>query len=218
MTATPITSEQTKQFRRFVEDAGDRALKEVALDKEGLQELLENGGRFQDYVLEGVRKFSTKGPVFPVYLDIEVGGKSKDQLLKELKSSGCNVSQWAEDIMSKPAWKPGEKERVKFARAKVRELGFDKPPKPHELFARIRELGHSLCESGDGPAIRLALPDQPRSDWFWCAMEPISDSDGDPRVFNVVRYEDGEQWLYAYWLAPDDELSLENEVVFRLRK
>lgn len=218
MTATPITSEQTKQFKRFVEDATDRALKEASPDKEELQELFSRGGEFQAYVREGIRKFSTRGPVFPLFLDIEVGGKSKDELLAELKQGGFFVSDYAKDIMGKPAWKPGEKERVKFARVKISDLGFTKHPTTREVWARITELGHSLCEPGDGPAIRLALKDQPRGDYFWLAMEQITDSDGRPLVFSVKRNDDGETWLGAGWTYPDGEWNLGVSVVFRLRK
>ena len=62
MTAQPITSEQGKQFKRFVEDAGDRALKEINPDKDGLQRLFMRGGEFQTYVLAGVARFTSKLP------------------------------------------------------------------------------------------------------------------------------------------------------------
>jgi len=53
-----ITSGQEKQFRRFVEDAADKALAEVNLDKDGLQRLIENGGEFQSCIVVAVRKLS----------------------------------------------------------------------------------------------------------------------------------------------------------------
>ena len=58
MTATPITSDQRKQFRRFVEDISNRALKETAPDKDGLQRLFERGGEFQAHVVTGIRRFT----------------------------------------------------------------------------------------------------------------------------------------------------------------
>ena len=166
------------------------------------------------------RAEAMRGPVFPVYLDIEVGGKSANELLAEIKSAGTYVSDWARDIMAKSAWKPGEREQVKFARAKVRELGFTTRPTTAQIWTRIRELGHghALCEPCDGPAIRLALGDQPRSDYFWVAMEQITDSDGSPSVFYVGRRGDGERWLYAGWVYPDYGWYLDDEIVFRLRK
>ena len=155
---------------------------------------------------------------FPVYLECDVGGASYQALLAELESAGFFVSDWVKDIMKKPAWKPGEKEMVKFGRAKVSELGFTKNPTTREIWARIRELGHSLCEPCDGPAIRLALKDQPRGDYFWTAMEQITDSRGDPYVFCVERSGGGVRWLGAGWAYLDGGWGLGCGIVFRLCK
>ncbi|MDD3531408.1 MAG: hypothetical protein PHV99_02355 [Candidatus Pacebacteria bacterium] len=57
-----ITSEQEKQFNRFVEDAISKARKEVDPDKDGLQRLIERGGEFQAYVVAGIARFAAKAP------------------------------------------------------------------------------------------------------------------------------------------------------------
>ncbi|HUW71816.1 MAG TPA: hypothetical protein VMV66_01310 [Candidatus Humimicrobiaceae bacterium] len=58
MTTKSITSGQTKQYKRFVEDAADKALAEVGLDKDGLQKLIENGDEFQARIIAGIRELS----------------------------------------------------------------------------------------------------------------------------------------------------------------
>jgi len=58
MTTQSITSEQTKQYKRFIEDAAERALKEVGLDKDGLQKLIENGDEFQVRIIAVIKKLS----------------------------------------------------------------------------------------------------------------------------------------------------------------
>ena len=65
---TSITAEQKKQYRRLIEDAGDKALKEVNLDKDGLQKLIENGGEFQARIIAGIRELSVNNQ----YADEEV--------------------------------------------------------------------------------------------------------------------------------------------------
>src|SRR3989344_1283582 len=62
MTIQSITSDESKQFKQLVEDTGDRALKEVGPDKDGLQRLLEKGGKLQAYFVVGIRWFSAKTP------------------------------------------------------------------------------------------------------------------------------------------------------------
>jgi hypothetical protein len=187
------------------------------LNDDEAQNLNEHPG-WAAYLAAGIRKFSAKGPVFPAYLEIEVGGKTRDQLLVELKSEGHQVSDYAKDLMSKEAWRPGQRQVVKFARVTVRELGFAKNPTTREIWARIQELGHSLCEPGDGPAIRLVLKDQPRGDYFWIAMEQIAGSDGSPNVFDVKHADGSESWLFTIRVGPDREWGLDFAFVFRLRK
>jgi len=55
---TTITEGQKKQYKRFVEDAGDKALAEVQLDKDGLQKLIENGDEFQSRIMTAIRELS----------------------------------------------------------------------------------------------------------------------------------------------------------------
>lgn len=59
-----ITPNQKKQFKRFVEDATDKALKEVGLDKDALQRLLENGGKFQADIVASIKKHSAQDERF----------------------------------------------------------------------------------------------------------------------------------------------------------
>ena len=59
MSITSITDGQRKQYKRFVEDAADKALVEVRLDKDGLQNLIERGDEFQLHIITGIRELST---------------------------------------------------------------------------------------------------------------------------------------------------------------
>lgn len=57
-TITSITDGQKKQYLRFVEDAAERALAEVGLDKDGIQKLIENGDEFQADIVASIGKHS----------------------------------------------------------------------------------------------------------------------------------------------------------------
>jgi hypothetical protein len=52
---TSITAGQRKQYKRFVEDAADKALAETGLDKDGLQKLIENGDEFQTRIIAAIK-------------------------------------------------------------------------------------------------------------------------------------------------------------------
>jgi len=176
--------------------------------------------------MEGLKRFlsgelmvKAMENIFSVWKTLSIGGVSKDELAKRLKDGGHSVSDWAKDIMGKPAFKTSaEPHEISFVRLKVRDFGFIESPTTTELFARAKEQGLDLCEAEDGPHLRLALTDQPRGDWFWVAMEPMADSDGGPRVFYVERRADGRRWLFADCASPGSRWDLEDEVVFRFRK
>ena len=55
---TSITDGQKKQYLRFVEDAVEKPLKEVGLDKAGIQKLIENGDEFQSRIMTSIRDLS----------------------------------------------------------------------------------------------------------------------------------------------------------------
>ena len=55
---TSITAGQKKQYERFCEDALEKALVEVSLDKDGIQKLIERGDEFQSDIIASIRKLS----------------------------------------------------------------------------------------------------------------------------------------------------------------
>lgn len=64
MTAHPITPGQHKQYRRFVEDAADKALAETCLEKDGLQQLIERGGELRTQIVTAIRELSSASNQF----------------------------------------------------------------------------------------------------------------------------------------------------------
>lgn len=63
-----ITAGQKKQYKRFVEDAAERALAEVGLDKDAIQRLIEKGDEFQSRIVTAIREPSVSNQ----YADEEV--------------------------------------------------------------------------------------------------------------------------------------------------
>ena len=55
---TTVTDGQKKQIRRFAEDALDRAIAEGLLDKDSIQNLIENGDEFQADIVASIKKHS----------------------------------------------------------------------------------------------------------------------------------------------------------------
>jgi len=58
MAKTLITSGQEKQYKRFFDDARDKALEEANLEKDGMQKLIEKGDEFQSRVVIAIKELS----------------------------------------------------------------------------------------------------------------------------------------------------------------
>jgi len=63
----------------------------------------------------------------------------------------------------------------------------------------------------------LKYRNQPLNEWIYMGMKQITDSDGSPFVFELVR-DDGGLWLDGRWTKPGHEWSPGDGFVFRLRK
>lgn len=59
ITSNQVTDGQRKQLKRFAEDAIDRAIAEIPLDKDGAQKLIEKGGEFQAEITNSIGRLST---------------------------------------------------------------------------------------------------------------------------------------------------------------
>jgi len=56
---TSVTEGQKKQYKRFVEDAADKAFVKAGLDKEGIQRLIGNGDKFQARIIASISELSS---------------------------------------------------------------------------------------------------------------------------------------------------------------
>lgn len=125
------------------------------------------------------------------YCTVSIGGKTKEEIEKELKESNVQISDWAKDIFNKCEFQK-EKETFDLFVLSVSDMGFQNGATIEEIYAKIAELGYSLCPADVGPALTLQFKE--KNDWVRIAMESITDSGGDRSIFDV---EDraGRVWL-----------------------
>jgi len=163
--------------------------------------------------------------------EMELGGRTKEEILKELekreKAQGDEkiyIYNYAKDMLKRPEFFASEKnEQGKFIKVKVGDLGFSSGATTQEIYNKAEELGLELCPPETGPTIRLDYEkifgkEQPKGEYLRIAMKQIRVSDGDPRVFYVLRYDDDESWLDSTWAEPDYEWNADDDFVFRFRK
>lgn len=172
--------------------------------------------RLQEHNIEHVYTSFPEGKIRRQ--QIEIGGKTREQLQQELKQNGVNVSSYAEDMMKSPDFATlPVAQMLDTIRLKVGDLGLSGYPTTDQVYKKAQELGLDLCPAEVGPQMRLQTKDQPLGDYYWIGMKQITDSGGDPGVFGMGRYEGG-LWLGDYWARPDDRWGPDDGFVFRLRK
>ena len=129
--------------------------------------------------------------------------KTADEFRKALKDNGFNISDWANNILGRPAFTAATEEiEVDLVKVTVGELGFKKGARRDQIYDRAKELGLELCSPEVGPQLRLQYQDQPNGEWVLVGMEPIVDSVGGPKLFGVARIGSG-LWLSGSWGSTD---------------
>ena len=168
---------------------------------------------------EGVEHIYTSFPEGKIRkMEVFIGGKSKEELKKELAMKNIKVTSYATSVMDGNNFTIKESsEKLELVRLTVKDLGFSNSATTQEIFDKAKTLGLDLCPAEVGPNLRLQYENQPLGEWVYVAMKPITDSGGNPRVFNLVRDVDG-LWLHGYWANPDSRWRPGSEFVFCLRK
>ncbi len=151
----------------------------------------------------------------PTWRTLKLDHSTLKTLRRALKQAECYVSEWASDIMGKPAFTlAAEPIEIDLVRATVRQLGFAEGARFDAICARALELGLELCPAEVGPQLRLQYSDQPNGEWLIVAMEPITDSGGYLDVFDVERRGVGERWLDASYGDADGFWGPDGEFLF----
>lgn len=151
--------------------------------------------------------------------NVEVGGKSAEQLISEMEAAGINLSDYARSMLLNKAEFISTKnpEEMTLIRLTVGDLGFKTSATTTQVFERAEELGLELCPPDTGPNYRIKYRNQPLGEYFRIGMKPISDSDGRPNVFDLG-HDGVSLWLSDACATPDSAWRPDSEFVFRLRK
>ncbi len=148
---------------------------------------------------------------------IKIGGKTADQLFKELEQAGIIISDNAKYMMKSPKFTTSTKaEKAILIRVTVAALGFSRSATIDQIYEEAQKLGFELCPAEVGPHYRLQYQDQHKGEWIVVGMKTISNSAGSPRVFSLehraVGLWFGGHGTELYDWGPGDEF------VFSLRK
>lgn len=179
-----------------------------------MQDWIENPRGLQKF-LAGLNS-PTNGVELKVWRTLKLGTGIKDAngFCEAIKSVDMRLSDYASDIMSKPAFSvASEAQEVDLVVISVAELGFKKGAMREKIYQRALERGLQLCPNEVGPQLRLDYKEQPLNEWFVIGMEPITASYGRLGLFYVERNDDG-LWLNSHYGSPGYIWNADDRFVF----
>lgn len=184
------------------------------MSKEQKQGWIENPKRLQQ-VLQVLAEIPSDPKVWK-RITLGTGIKNADGFRNAIKDGGMRISDWANDIIGKPAFNVAtEKKDVDLVVVSVAELGFPEGAKLSDIYAAAKKRGLELCPNEVGPQLRLQYKDQPKGEWLLIGMEPISGSGGALYVFGVGHRDHG-LWFFTDHGGPDYIWNGRNRFVFVL--
>jgi hypothetical protein len=132
-------------------------------------------------------------PIFMKTIETDPNIQTPEEARQAILAKGCKIYTYADQILEKTPFSK-EKKSYDLVSFTVEQLGFPQGAKLRDIYAKAKELGLELCPAEVGPLLRLQYTNQPDNNYLRIAMEPISDADGNPTLFLVLR-GDGEFWL-----------------------
>lgn len=140
---------------------------------------------------------------FATWKTVKIGThQSVNELRKALEANGNVIGDWANEILSKPAFTvASEQTEIELVQISNFKLGFKEGAHLRDTYKRALELGLELCPNEVGPQLRLQYKDQPKDEWLSIAMCTIATSGDYLGVFYVIDY--GGPWLRGGDAHPD---------------
>lgn len=152
-------------------------------------------------------------------VNVEIGGKSAEQLLSEMEAAGINISEYAKSMLKNREFVPGKNVEVAtLIGLTVADLGFKSGATIDQTYERAQILGLELCPADTGPELRLKYRNQPLGKSIYMGMKQITGADDNPNVFVLEHNEDGLCLEGSFWMHPHQNRHSSTSLVFRLRK
>ena len=165
-------------------------------------------------ILEITPKIELPGGVKTETLTFKTG--SKADILKLFDDRKIRISSYAQDLIDQiDPVKFTDRDPMQLIWVSGRDLGITKSARYRQFVEAGQAKGYNLVSPEVGLYLRLQDINQPLNDWYWMAMEPMTDRCDNPSVFGLAHYGDG-FWLNAPWARPDDLWSPGLRLVFSL--
>ncbi len=174
------------------------------------------GPLFPDVFQTGIEHIYTSFPEGKIQkYQVEIGGKTKEELKAELQEKKIYVSDWANQLMESKDFEVLQStETADLVRLTVEDLGFSNGATTDEIYKKAGELGLELCPPEVGPHLRLSYQG---GDWMYIGMKQITGRGGYPYVFSLS-WSGAALHLGTSGARPSRGRASDAQFVFLLRK
>jgi hypothetical protein len=144
---------------------------------------------------------------FSIWKTVDLGRHRFENTMsirKALSKAGCGLDHTSDQMLHRVG-SANQKKKTRLVRLTLMALGFAKNATLGEIYKKAHERGLLLCPSETVLQLAIWYKNQPKGERLIIAMEPIIDSDGQPRIFGVERDTDevkAEESLYS-GVSPD---------------
>jgi hypothetical protein len=153
----------------------------------------------------------------PVYLELEIGGRSKRALVQALERDGCYIGHCAREMIARASFATADvPHTIKLARVQLSTLGVTDWVTWSDVLRAAAKIGAAKVPAEAAARLALELPDQQPGDHFWILMDPITGPDGEPYVFYLASHDDGERRLLGRYVSTIRRFYPHRELVFGL--
>lgn len=166
--------------------------------------------------LQNIEHMYTSFPERKIKQTIEIGGKSVQQMERELEVADIRVGVFPEDLLHSSDFTTLENpKRLNLVYLTVENLGLSGNPTIDQIYSQAEDFGLELCPAEAGLFL-LVDTNQPLGDRI-IAMKPIvGDVGGTPGIF-CLRYYVGSTILDVRWASPQHRFDIKDEFAFSLR-
>jgi hypothetical protein len=165
-----------------------------------------------------------------IHRTLQVGGRSKAELLKQLARQGVELNEAAKVLFASDKFMPRQQPQfLSTVELRIRDLGLAEGGTLPEIYASAARMGFSLCPLELAPHFRLRYLNQPEGfigqpatqhrtppGAIVVASEIVSQDDEFPKGFYLRRIS-GTLWLRGYWCGLDHVCDPDEHFLFTLR-
>lgn len=151
-----------------------------------------------------------------LFLEISIGGVTKQALLEKLEAAGIQFNAYAKILFDHPAFAPSKTpEKVRLAKLKPEHLHLPAAFSYQMLLERAFQQNLKPCPLYLAAFLRLEYSHQPEGPYLTVASPPLDANEDHPTGF-YLRNFDSKLWLRGYQLIGEAEGPADNEFIFQI--